>query len=183
MRNVFNFFGELLLSVVVALVIVLPVRYFLVQPFFVKGESMEPNFTDSEYLLIDEVSYRLGKPQRGEVIVFHYPRDPSQYYIKRIIGLPGEHLVGKDNKVTVYSPTNSNGLAIDESSYLPHAGSLGNFNVTLANNEFFVLGDNRDRSYDSRSWGKLTSNYIIGKVWLVVWPFPKAQAFTNPVYE
>ena len=179
----FNFFGEVTKIVIVALLIVLPVRYFLVQPFFVRGESMEPNFLDQEYLLIDEISYRFSDPARGDVVVFHYPRNPSDYYIKRVIGLPGERLVGRDDKITVYSDAYPEGLVLDESVYLPAPEGLGAFEVqTLGEGEYFMVGDNRSRSYDSRRWGPMDKKYIVGKVWLVVWPFPRAQAVTAPTY-
>ncbi len=88
--------------VILAAVIVIPIRYFVFQPFFVKGQSMEPNFENGDYLIIDEISYRLREPQRGEAIVFKYPKNPSQRYIKRIIGLPGETVEIKDGKITIY---------------------------------------------------------------------------------
>src|SRR3989338_7754807 len=183
MRAFFNFFGEVTKIVIVALLIVLPVRYFLVQPFFVRGESMEPNFLDQEYLLIDEISYRFSDPARGDVVVFHYPRNPSDYYIKRVIGLPGERLVGRDDKITVYSDAYPDGLVLDESAYLPASEGLGAFEVqVLGEGEYFMVGDNRSRSYDSRRWGPMDKKYIVGKVWLVVWPFPRAQAVTAPPY-
>ena len=80
---------ELVHVVVISLAIIIPIRYFLIQPFYVKGASMEPSFYDHEYLIIDEISYRFREPQRGDVVVFKYPNDPSQYFIKRIIGMPG----------------------------------------------------------------------------------------------
>src|SRR3989344_1293745 len=84
------FFWEIFKVVVISLVIIIPIRYFLIKPFYVKGASMEPNFHDYEYLIIDEISYRFNQPARGEVVVFKYPFDQSQFFIKRIIGMPGE---------------------------------------------------------------------------------------------
>lgn len=183
MKSVFNFFGELVKIVIIALVIVLPVRYFLVQPFFVSGESMEPTFANREYLLIDEISYRLNNPTRGDVVVFHPPLNPAEYYIKRVIGLPGERLVSDGSAIKVYVPNAPAGRVLDEVSYLGKGlNATGGFDVTLKPNEFFMLGDNRGSSYDSRRWGPIVRNAIVGKVWLVVWPFPKAQAFSSPIY-
>src|SRR3989339_1930730 len=101
LKRFFGFVGELLHVVVISLAIILPIRYFLIQPFYVKGASMEPNFYDHEYLIIDEISYRLNQPQRGDVVVFHYPNDPSQYFIKRLIGLPSEIIKINDGKITI----------------------------------------------------------------------------------
>lgn len=183
MKSVFNFFGELIKIIIVALIIVLPIRYFLVQPFFVNGESMEPNFVNNEYLLIDEISYRFGGPQRGDVIVFHYPRDPTQYFIKRVIGLPGERVVEKNGTISIYSPEHPDGFALDERPYLRGKGKMiGTFDVPVGKNDYFVLGDNRDKSFDSRAWGMVPRNLIVGKVWLVVWPFSKAEVFSDPIY-
>lgn len=184
MKVIFSFIGEITKIVVVALLIVLPIRYFLVQPFFVRGESMEPNFYDKEYLLVDEISYRFTKPQRGEVIVFRWPRDPSQYYIKRIIGLPGEKISARNGKMKVISDDNPEGLILEEAKYLPSSEGLGDFDVNeLKGDEYFLMGDNRPRSSDSRRWGAVESKYIVGKVWLVVWPFPRAQAVSAPQYN
>ena len=98
MKKLLSFIWEIIKIVIIALAIVVPIRYFLFQPFFVKGESMEPNFQNGDYLIVDELSYRLREPERGEVIVFKYPRNISQRYIKRIIGLPGEAVEIKDGK-------------------------------------------------------------------------------------
>src|SRR3989344_8195084 len=103
MRNLLSFIWEVSKIIIIALVIVLPIRYLLFQPFFVKGQSMEPNFEDGDYLIIDELSYKLRDPARGEVIVFKYPNDPSQRYIKRIIGLPGETIEIQNGRVAIYN--------------------------------------------------------------------------------
>ena len=102
MKSFFLFIWEITKIVVIALLIVVPIRYFLFQPFFVRGQSMEPNFEDGNYLIVDELSFRLRDPQRGEVIVFKYPNNPSQRYIKRIVGLPGETIEIKDGKVIIF---------------------------------------------------------------------------------
>ncbi|MFH1175404.1 MAG: signal peptidase I [bacterium] len=167
-----------------ALAVVLVVRYFFIQPFFVKGQSMEPNFHDKEYLIVDEISYRLRKPERGDVIVFKYPRNPSEYYIKRIIGLPNETVNIKEGEVIIFNQENQDGLVLSE-SYLPNSAyTSGNTYITLGDDEFFVLGDNRNPngSSDSRHWGLLDKKYIIGRTWLRLWPLNKMDIIKEPSY-
>lgn len=182
MKNVFFFFWEMSKIVIITLLIVLPIRYFIFQPFFVRGQSMEPNFQNGDYLIVDEISYRLKNPQRGEVIVFKYPNNPSQRYIKRIIGLPGETVEVRDSKINVY---NENGIPqiLEEFNYLPKSiATFGNTELQLSDSEYFVLGDNRIASSDSRSWGALPEENIIGKVFLRVWPFAALAMVETPVY-
>ena len=181
MRGFFNFIWEILKIVIIALLIVVPIRYFLFQPFFVKGQSMEPNFENSDYLIIDEISYRLGSPQRGEVVVFKYPQNPSQRYIKRIVGLPGETVEIEDGKVIIFNQVGSQ--ILDESDYLPAScRTPGDARVSLNEDEYFVLGDNRASSADSRSWGPLPKENIIGRVLFRAWPFTTLAKFEAPAY-
>ena len=112
------FTWEIIKIIIISLAIIIPVRYFLIQPFFVNGASMEPQFHDGEYLIIDELSYRFNKPQRGEVIVFKYPKAPSQYYIKRIIGLPNEKIKIDQGKIIIFNDQNPNGFILNENNYL-----------------------------------------------------------------
>jgi len=175
------FVWEILKIVVMALAIVIPIRYFLFQPFFVKGQSMEPNFENGDYLIIDELSYRFSDPKRGDVIVFKYPYNPSQRYIKRIIGLPGEKIEIKNGLVVVFSEDSSQ--VLDEKAYLPQGLSTpGIANVLLGQNEYFVLGDNRPVSSDSRAWGPLSRQNIIGKVSLRAWPISAMAKIEIPAY-
>jgi len=182
MLKFFSFLWEVAKIIIISLCIVIPIRYFLFQPFFVKGMSMEPNFEDGEYLIIDEITPRFEDYQRGEVIVFKFPQNPSQYYIKRIIGLPGETLEFKDNKITVENNTSKEDFVLDESKYLSGEFGLQNLQITLKNDEYFVMGDNRGASSDSRRWGALPKNYIVGRVWLVAWPFGKFERVPIPAY-
>ncbi|MEK7175141.1 MAG: signal peptidase I [Patescibacteria group bacterium] len=175
-----DFIWETAKIVVVSLLIILPIRYFIVQPFFVRGESMLPSFNDKDYLIIDEFSYRFYRPERGEVVVFRFPQDPSQYYIKRIIGLPGETVEIKNGAVTIINRNNPEGVVIKE-NYL-NENTPGEIKIKLDDNEYFVLGDNRDASSDSRRWGPLSNHLIIGRAWLRIWPFNEAHAIKNPVY-
>jgi len=177
-RKIFIFIWETIKIVIISLAIIIPVRYYLVQPFFVRGASMTPNFDNGQYLVIDEISYRFGEPERGEVIVFKYPLNPSQYYIKRIIGLPEETIEIKDGQVILYNQDFPQGKIIDESSYLADGIiTWGETKIELSEDEYFVLGDNRQASSDSRQWGGLNKENIIGRVWLRAWPFSLAKVF------
>jgi len=167
--------------ILLAAVIVLPIRYFIFQPFFVQGMSMEPNFENGDYLIIDEISYRFRDPQRGEVIVFRYPQNPSQRYIKRIIGLPEETIEIEDGQIIIYSEGKSQ--VLDEQEYLSlDIGTQGDIRVSLEKDEYFVLGDNRAFSSDSRRWGALPRENIVGKVFLRAWPFAALAKFDAPAY-
>jgi len=182
MKKIFDFILEIVKVVVVALLIVIPIRYFLFQPFIVKGQSMEPNFENGDYLIVDEISYRFRDPQRGEVVVFKYPQNISQRYIKRIIGLPGETVEIKEGKVIIYQ-LNGNSFVLDESDYLPSwVQTSGDLVVTLNKDEYFVLGDNRLASYDSRRWGVLPRRDIIGRVFIRAWPFTALAKISAPSY-
>ena len=178
MKKIFIFIWEIAKIVVISLAIIIPIRYYLIQPFFVRGASMEPNFSDGQYLVINEIGYRFDDPGRGDVVVFKYPLDPSQYYIKRIVGLPGEKIEIKDNSIFIYSSESSENITLNESYYLPEGRiTRGNINVQLNDQEYFVLGDNRSASSDSRQWGALPRENIIGRVWLRAWPFDSAKIF------
>lgn len=180
-KNIFSPIWEIVKIIAVALVIVVPIRYFLFQPFVVKGQSMEPNFENGDYLIVDEISYKLKSPERGEVIVFKYPHLPSQRYIKRIIGLPGETIEIKNGRITIFNQKGNQMLA--ETSYLPvSTQTLGDMRVSLGEGEYFVLGDNRAASSDSRAWGTLPKEDIIGKVFLRAWPFAALAKFEAPSY-
>ncbi len=171
--EVLAFVWETIKVVVISLAIILPIRYYLVQPFFVKGASMEPNFEDGDYLLVNEISYRFSAPERGDVVIFRYPVDPSQFFIKRIIGLPDETVEIKDNKVVIYNKNKPSGFALDEGYLSSEQRTLGNSVTKLDGNEYFVLGDNRLQSSDSRRWGAVNKSLITGKAFLRPWPFTK----------
>lgn len=168
--------------VLVAVITVVIIRNFLIQPFLVSGASMEPNFSSGDYLLIDEITYRFREPERGEVAVFHYPGDESTYYIKRIIGLPGERLAITDGKIIIFNKEHPKGFNPEE-RYLPLGlGTSGKKEIVLKDSEYFVLGDNRNYSFDSRSWGNLQKAEIVGLVRLRLWPFNKVVAVEKPAY-
>lgn len=175
LSGILRFFWETIQIVVIALLIVVPIRYFIFQPFFVRGQSMEPNFHDGDYLIVDELSYRFREPQRGEVIVFKFPQNPSQRYIKRIIGLPGETVEVEGGKVFIESEGKK--FFLQETEYLfSEVNTPGNIKISLGRDEYFVLGDNRYASSDSRRWGKLPAEDIVGRVLLRAWP-PSAFAY------
>ncbi|MBM3205151.1 signal peptidase I [Candidatus Uhrbacteria bacterium] len=179
-----SFVFELIQVLAISLAIIIPVRYFLIQPFYVKGASMEPNFYDHEYLLIDEISYRFHDPHRGDIIVFRYPKDPSQFFIKRVIGLPGETVEIKENKIRVYNDAYPTGQIVDENAYLaPGEKTSAAETMTLKSDEYFVLGDNRPMSYDSRFFGPLKRSDITGRVWLRGYPLDRWKEFKTPVYN
>lgn len=181
MRKTLLFILEVFKTVLIALLIVVPIRAFLFQPFFVRGQSMEPNFENGDYLIIDEISYRFVEPQRGEVVVFKYPNNPSQRYIKRIIGLPGDTIEIREGLVMIQEGEESK--ILDESTYLAqNIQTLGDAKVSLNENEYFVLGDNRTLSSDSRRWGPIEKKDIIGKVILRAWPFTAMAKIEAPAY-
>jgi signal peptidase I len=176
------FIFEVLQIVIISAAIIIPVRYFLIQPFYVKGASMEPNFTNNEYLIIDEISYRFEEPIRGDIVVFEYPKDPDQFFIKRVVGLPGETIEITGGKVLLYNGTYPNGRVLDE-PYLASGWTNGKEKVTLGPDEYYVLGDNRDQSLDSRSFGPIKRDHIIGKVWFRGLPISKLGTFAEPQYN
>ena len=178
MKKVLIFIWETAKIVVISLAIIIPIRYYLIQPFFVRGASMTPNFDNGQYLVVNEINYRFEKPERGQVIIFKYPLNPSQYYIKRIIGLPGETVEIKNGQVFVYNTNTLEEIDLDESDYLPQGMTTkGNIKVELNQEEYFVLGDNRQASSDSRQWGVLPRENIIGFVWIRAWPFDSFKVF------
>jgi len=187
--------GFLLLAIVIF-------RFYILQPFMVKGISMEPNFHENQYLVVNELSYNLGSPKRGDAVVFKHPepacndfvnsnyinrvflQGPCINYIKRVIGLPGETVVIKDGKVYIKNSENPEGFELKESYIVPGLQTLGNQTRTIGKNEFFVLGDNREpnASSDSREWGILPRTHIVGKAWIILYPFNQAELLKRPGY-
>jgi signal peptidase I len=167
-----NIFTELLKFALIAVVIVVPVRLFVAQPFIVSGASMEPTFDNGEYLIVDELTYRFDEPHRGDVVIFKYPKDPSQYFIKRLIGLPNETVRIVNNRVTVEKADGSE-VILDE-PYVVYVENGGNLTVKLGGNEYFVMGDNRPESSDSRMWGVLPRENIVGRAFLRLLPLQSA---------
>lgn len=184
-KRFLNFVFEIVKIVVISLVIIIPIRYFLIQPFYVKGASMEPSFYDREYLIVNEISYRFSEPKRGDVIVFRYPRNPQEYFIKRVIGLPGEKIKIEDGGIYIYNADNPRGIMLEE-PYLPEETKTYGLTkeiISLGENEYYVFGDNRNSSKDSRSFGPVDKSFIIGKVLLRGWPFNRAGLFESVEYQ
>ena len=180
--EVLAFFWETIKIVAISLIIILPIRYYIVQPFFVKGASMESNFEDGDYLFVDELSYQFGIPARGDVVIFRYPLDKTQFFIKRVIGLPNETVDIKDNKVTIYNAEYPTGIVLSETYLDAGQQTLGATRTKLDDNDYFVLGDNRLRSSDSRTWGALNRSLITGKAFIRLWLFSKFAKIPNINY-
>ncbi len=176
-----NFFTELLKFALLALCIVVPVRLFVAQPFIVSGESMVPTFQNSQYLIVDELTYHFASPHRGDVIVFRYPKDTTQFFIKRIIGLPGEVVHISDSGIAV-TKTDGSQAQLDE-SYVANHGNGGSRDYTVPPGDYFVMGDNRPESSDSRSWGFLPRTNIVGRAFLRLLPFQSASIFPGSANE
>ncbi len=154
---------QIIVTVLILLIVFTGVQLTL-QSFKVEGASMEPSFSDGQYLLVNKLTYRFHSPGRGEVIVFHNPRLPSQLYIKRVICLPGEQVEIQEGKIYI------DGKELEETSDFPEIPSSDNVSVTVPPDHYFVLGDNRNHSSDSRSFGPISQEGIVGKVWLNYWP-------------
>lgn len=152
---------ELVRYAIIAMIIVIPFRIFIAQPYIVSGSSMDPTFKDADYLIVDQLSKRFEEPQRESVVIIRYPKDPSKFFIKRLIGFPGETVEIKNGAVTIYNENNKDGLKINE-PYIVYEKNE-NFSAKLGENEYFVMGDNRAGSSDSRAWGSLPKKYIIGR--------------------
>lgn len=165
-----NSFWELIRFAAISLLIIVPIRMYIMQPFVVSGESMVPTFHDKDYLIIDEISYRFNTPKRGDVIVFHPPNESKKiYYIKRIIGLPGETVILDGTKVIIKNTEHPEGFELDQ-PYLENISS-NQMTITVGKGDVFVLGDNRPRSSDSRIWGTLPLKNIKGRPYLRLYPF------------
>jgi signal peptidase I len=180
MRKILWSFFEVAETIVIAIVAVFLVRTFVAQPFLVSGSSMEPNFYNGNYLLVDELVYQFRQPERGEVIVFRYPGDNHSYYIKRIIGLPGEKVRINNGKIIVVS---GNDIKLLEEPYALHGSNGNDYETTLGPGQYFVMGDNRSFSFDSRSWGSLSGSSIVGLARFRLWPVSEAMAFSAPRYQ
>lgn len=182
MKQFFSSVLEIVEITAVAFIAVFLIRSYLVQPFLVSGSSMVPNFSDGDYLLIDEVTYHFRVPERGEVVVFRYPKNESVYFIKRVIGLPGERVEIKNGHITIFGQNSKEGSALDE-KYLPvdmDPSASGEF--TVPGDSYFVMGDNRPYSFDSRSWGMLPRADIVGLVQFRLWPPAAMKVFAAPSY-
>src|SRR3989344_3084871 len=164
-KSAFRDFFE---ALVIALVIALPIKYFIASPFIVVGTSMSPTFENNDYLIVDKITYRLHEPNRGDVVIFRPPFSEKTYFIKRIVGLPGETIKMNDEKITVINKNRPEGFVLSE-KYVSSFRD-GVTSVTLRKNEYFVMGDNRAVSSDSRVWGPLSFDRISGRAIVRVFP-------------
>lgn len=193
LKNIGSFLLDLIKIVVVCAAIIIPIRYFLVQPFYVKGASMEPNFHDGEYLIIYQLPYQLNnifndftENARGKTLVIHPPDNSKDFYIKRLIGLPGEKIKIAEGNVYIYNINHPEGFLLDESSYLPPgvntiAGTEAEIKLTAS--QVYVLGDNRAASLDSRRIGPIPIKNIIGQTVFRGWPVDKVGIISQPKYN
>ncbi|MBX2866706.1 signal peptidase I [Candidatus Kaiserbacteria bacterium] len=167
---------ELLRFVLITLVIVVPIRVFIAQPFIVSGASMESTFQNGDYLIVDQLTYHFEEPQRGDVVVFRYPNDPSRFFIKRVIGIPGDTITITGNKITLINKEYPEGVALNE-PYVEKQSPRTDQTFVLEDEEYVVFGDNRDESSDSRLWGVLPRENISGRAFVRLFPLGALDLF------
>lgn len=160
-KNEGSSFWELVKYAAVALLIVVPFRIFIAQPYVVSGSSMDPTFKNGDYLIVDQLSKRFEEPERGAVLIIKYPKDPSKFFIKRLVAFPNERVEIRKGVVTVFNDATPNGIVLDDSYVVYKKGD--DFSMQLNDDEYFVMGDNRASSSDSRVWGTLPKKYIVGR--------------------
>jgi signal peptidase I len=173
-------FWETVRYAAIALIIIIPFRIFVAQPYVVSGSSMDPTFKDGDYLIVDQLSKRFEEPERGSVVIIRYPRDPSKFFIKRLVAFPNEKVEIKNGIVKIFNKENPEGIEIDD-SYVTYKKS-DNFSAQLYDDEYFVMGDNRAGSSDSRVWGSLPKKNIVGRPILRLLPINKLDIWPG-VYE
>lgn len=159
--------------IIIALIIVTPIRMFVAQPFIVSGSSMDPTFATGQYLIVDELSYHLGNPKRGDVIILRYPKDTTKFFIKRVVGLPNETVDIRNGTVTIKNIDHPEGLAINE-PYIKYPKN-DTMTKTLGAQEYFVMGDNRAASSDSRYWGPVSRDLVVGRALIRLLPVASAS--------
>ncbi len=164
-------FWELVRFAVIALIVVIPIRIFIAEPFVVSGSSMVPTFENGDYLIVDKISYELGSPKRDDVVVFRYPGDTTKFFIKRVIGLPNETVDIKGNDVTITNADHKDGFKLDQPFVKNEANN--ETHLVLKSDEYFVMGDNRSASSDSRYWGPVKKNLMTGRAFLRLLPLGK----------
>lgn len=168
--------GEIVRFSLFALIIVLPIRLFIAQPFIVSGASMEHTFSTGQYLIVDQLTYRFEEPKRGDIIIFRYPKDPSKFFIKRIIGIPGDTVTIDGNRVSIANKEHPEGEPLKE-PYILDMKPNATLTEHLGDDEYFVMGDNRNASSDSRAWGVLQRDKIIGRAFLRLFPLSEVGVF------
>lgn len=164
-------FWELVRYILLVLLVVIPFRIFVAQPYVVSGSSMDPTFKNADYLIVDQLSSRFEEPKRKAVVIIKYPKDPSKFFIKRLIGFPGETVKINEGLVTIYNGKNNDSIVLNE-PYVVYQKNE-DFSAQLGKDEYFVMGDNRSGSSDSRIWGSLPRKYIVGRPILRLFPLDK----------
>lgn len=176
-----GFFDDIIKFALIALLIVVPIRWFIAQPFVVRGASMDPTFHNGEYLIVDQLTYRFDSPERGDVIIMRYPKDEKVFFIKRVIGLPNETVELQGKRIVIRSATGTEPLILDE-SFIDSSRKRDEYaTYTLGPDDYFVLGDNRTQSSDSRSWGLLPRSDIVGRALLRLFPLDRIDAFPGKI--
>lgn len=176
---------DIIKTIIVFALIYFSIKGYVAQPFLVKGRSMEQTFSDGDYLIVDQLTYNFSEPKRSEVIVFHTEFIPGgserEYYIKRVIGIPGDRVVIKYGEVILYENNSSLPQTLDEEYIIDGLKTLSQdtVDVILKENQYFVLGDNRGNSSDSRYWGPVDKKYIVGKPFIRLFPFNTITLFNN----
>jgi signal peptidase I len=165
-----NFLKEIVKFTLIAIAITFVVRSYIAGPFLVSGRSMDPTFKDKDYLIVDQLTYHFSDPQRGDPVIFRYPLDPKTFFIKRIVGLPGETVKSTDGVITIINKDHPQGIPFDDSHIIPLHKTHDNFVTTLGPTEYFVMGDNRPESSDSRFWGPVDRKFIVGRPFLRLFP-------------
>ncbi len=160
---------------ILIVIVVIPIRTFIVSPYIVDGASMHPTFENLDYLVVDQIVYNFHAPKRGDIVVFRYPKDPSVFYIKRVIGLPGEKISIRNGVVHIIDAGGKENSLHEP--YIVNEDATYTKDVTLSSDEYFVMGDNRPHSSDSRMWGPLREKYIVGRVDLRLFPIQKMSLF------
>lgn len=171
-----SFIGEVFKFALLAFIIVVPFRLFIAQPFIVSGASMSPTFETGQYLIVDQITYQFEEPKRGDVVIFKFPNDPSKYFIKRIIGLPGEVVQLANGVTTIINPDTEEEVVLDE-KYLVTDKTDDHLSIKLSSTEYFVMGDNRSASSDSRVWGPVPREHIVGRALIRLLPLQTASLF------
>jgi len=180
-KQILKGFFEIIKTLATVFIIAFLIKTYLIQTFIVDGQSMETSFHNGEYLLVDKLSYRLSDPKRGDIIVFIPPDDVSRDYIKRVIGLPGDMIKVTPTSVSV------NGTIIQEPYLSVTKNSLGSsdevYSIKLGATDYFVMGDNRTNSRDSRSIGPIKKSDIVGRTFMVMYPFANIGLVKLPSYS
>jgi signal peptidase I len=181
LKGIWAFFIDTIQTVLLAASFFLVIYIFLFRPFQVSGQSMDPTFKDKEYILTNLISLKFSDPKAGDVIVFKSPTDENKDFIKRVLGVPGDKISIRSGKVFV------NDTQVDETEYLASSVNTGNGQFLQEGEEeivpeghYFVMGDNRNASSDSREWGFLERSEIIGKSFFVYWPIQDFRIIKNP---